>query len=106
VRLSDALEAALPDLGLLVMQDAETGEQLFVDTHDRGFRRRFAAAADRREAALRAAFRQAGVDVLELSTDDDLVEAILRFADLRRRRSRLAAGGRRPEHLVAAPERA
>jgi uncharacterized protein (DUF58 family) len=106
VRLSDALEAALPDLGLLVMQDAETGEQLFVDTHDRGFRRRFAAAADRREAALRAAFRQAGVDVLELSTDDDLVEAILRFADLRRRRSRLAAGGRLPEHLVAAPERA
>jgi hypothetical protein len=35
----------LPDLGLLVMQDAETGEQLFVDTHDRGFRKRSAARA-------------------------------------------------------------
>ncbi len=93
VRLFDPLETELPDLGLLVVQDAETGEQLFVDTHDRGFRTRFAAAAARREAALRAAFRDAGVDVLELSTDDDLVDTILRFADLRRRRSQLAGGG-------------
>jgi prepilin-type processing-associated H-X9-DG protein len=99
VRLSDWLERELPDLGLLVMQDAETGEQLFVDTHDRAFRRRFAAAAERRENSLRAAFEQAGVDALELSTDDDLVEAILRFADLRKRRSQRAAGGRLPDHL-------
>src|SRR5262245_44008895 len=35
VRLSDALEHDLPDLGLVVMQDADTGERLFVDTHDR-----------------------------------------------------------------------
>jgi len=93
VRLFDPLETDLPDLGLLVVQDAETGEQLFVDTHDRGFRTRFAAAAARREATLRAAFRDAAVDVLELSTDDDLVDTILRFADLRRRRSQLAGGG-------------
>jgi len=99
VRLSDPLEAELPDLGLVVVQDAETGEQLFVDSHDRAFRRRFAAAAERRETALRAAFQQAGVDVLELSTDDDLVEAILRFADLRKRRRQLAASGGLPEHL-------
>ena len=81
------------------MQDAETGEQLFVDTHDRGFRKRFAAAAQRREAELRAAFRRAGVDALELATDDDLVDAILRFADLRKRRSQLAAGGGLPQHM-------
>ncbi len=99
VRLMDPLERALPDLGLVVMQDAETGEQLFVDTHDRAFRRRFEQVAERRESALRAAFSQAGVDVLELSTDDDLVDAILRFADLRKRRSRLAAGGGLPAHL-------
>lgn len=99
VRLFDALERALPDLGLLVVQDAETGEQMFVDTHDRGFRRRFAAAAERRETALRAAFRDAGVDVLELSTDDNLADAILRFADLRKQRSQLAAGASLPRHL-------
>ena len=99
VRLYDPLEMELPDLGLLVVQDAETGEQLFVDTHDRGFRKRFAAAAKEREAGLRAAFQAAGVDALELATGDDLVDAILRFADLRKRRAQLATGGGLPAHL-------
>jgi uncharacterized protein (DUF58 family) len=98
VRLYDPLEMELPDLGLVVMRDAETGEQLFVDTHDGAFRERFAAAAQRRESELRSAFTQAGVDALELSTNDDLVDAILRFADLRKRRSQLAGGGL-PQHL-------
>jgi uncharacterized protein (DUF58 family) len=96
VRLYDALESEMPDLGLLVVQDAETGEQLFVDTHDRGFRRRFARAAEAREGAVRAAFAQAGVDALELSTDGDLVDAVLRFADLRKRRVRRSAGAPAP----------
>jgi len=99
VRLHDPLESSLPDLGMLVVQDAETGEQIFVDTHDRAFRKRFTAAAQRREAALRAAFRDAGIDALELSTDDDLVDAIRRFADMRKRRSRLAGGAPLPKHL-------
>jgi uncharacterized protein (DUF58 family) len=101
VRLYDPLERELPDLGMVVIQDAETGEQMFVDTHDRFFRRRFAAAAERREKALRAAFVEAGVDALELSTDDEVVGAIMRFADLRRRRSQLAAGSVLPRHLEA-----
>lgn len=104
VRLYDPLEMELPDLGLLVMRDAETGEQLFVDTHDRAFRKRFAAAAERREKELRSAFGRAGVDTLELSTNDDLVDAILRFADLRKRRSQLAAGGSLPQHLRGSHE--
>jgi len=99
VRLYDPLEMNLPDLGLVVVQDAETGEQIVVDTHDRGFRKRFGAAAERREAELRAALRHAGVDALELSTDADLGDAILRFADLRKRRTQLAAGGSLPQHL-------
>jgi uncharacterized protein (DUF58 family) len=99
VRLYDPLEMALPDLGLVVIQDAETGEQLFVDTHDRGFRKRFQREAARRETELRSALRTAGVDGLELATDDDLVDALLRFADLRKRRSQLAAGGILPKHL-------
>jgi uncharacterized protein (DUF58 family) len=103
VRLYDPLEMELPDLGLLVIQDSETGEQVFVDTHDRGFRKRFAELAAAREEELRTAFRQAGVDALELATDDDLVDAILRFADLRKRRSQLATGGATlPAHIGAA----
>ena len=99
VRLYDPLEMELPDLGVVVMRDSETGEQLFVDTHDRGFRKRFAAAATKREEALRSAFRIAGIDALELATNDDLVDSILRFADLRKRRSQLATGGGLPAHL-------
>jgi uncharacterized protein (DUF58 family) len=104
VRIVDPLESALPDLGLLVMQDAETGEQLFVDTHDPGFRRRFAAEAARRDEELRAAFAQAGVDALELATDESVVDAVSRFADLRKRRSQLAGGGALPAHLSPSDE--
>ncbi|MDH5538876.1 MAG: DUF58 domain-containing protein [Rhizobacter sp.] len=99
VRLYDPLEMELPDIGLVTMRDAESGEQLVVDTHDAGFRRRFAAAAERREHNLREALARAGVDTLELATDDDLLDAILRFADLRRQRSRIATGSGVPAHL-------
>ncbi|QSI29278.1 DUF58 domain-containing protein [Variovorax sp. RKNM96] len=92
VRLFDPLELELPDLGLVPLRDAETGEQLWVDTHDAGFRKRFARLATEREATLRASLAKAGVDALELSTSDDLVEAIVRFADLRKRRTRVGAG--------------
>ena len=99
VRLYDPLEMELPDLGFLVVQDAETGEQAWVDTHDRSFRKRFITAARRHEADLRSALNDAGVDALELSTSDDLVDAILRFADLRKRRRQLSAGGSLPQHM-------
>ena len=99
VRLVDPLERELPDLGLMTLRDLESGEQLLVDTHDAGFRQRFAAAAARREHALRQALARAGVDTLELSTEGELGEAIVRFVELRRQRSRLAAGGGMPAHL-------
>jgi len=93
VRLFDPLELALPDLGLVPLTDAETGEQLWVDTHDGGFRKRFARIAAEREATLREALSRAGVDALELSTADDLVEAVVRFADMRKRKVRAGAAG-------------
>ncbi|GAA5168842.1 DUF58 domain-containing protein [Viridibacterium curvum] len=99
VQLSDPLEHELPDIGMLLLQDAETGEQLFVDTHDKGFRRRFAELAQARETSLREQFALAGVDALELSTEGELIEALLRFADLRALRSRAATGGGMPAHL-------
>jgi uncharacterized protein (DUF58 family) len=102
VRVFDALEMDLPDIGLVTMRDAETGEQLVVDTHNKRFRERFAAAAERRETTLRETLARAGVDTLELGTDDDLVDAVLRFADLKKQRSRLAnwsGGGRSISHV-------
>lgn len=88
VRLFDRREVELPDVGALLMEDAETGEQMYVDTHDKAFRRRFLEAAEHREATLRDAFRRSGVDAVSLSTDEDLVQAIVRMATRRRRRRR------------------
>ncbi|MCP5273040.1 MAG: DUF58 domain-containing protein [Burkholderiaceae bacterium] len=87
VRLFDPAEMALPDVGLVTLEDAETGEQLFVDATDPAFRARYAALAEAAEAELADALGRAGVDLLELATDDDLLDALLRFADLRRRRA-------------------
>jgi uncharacterized protein (DUF58 family) len=91
VRLTDPLETRLPDLGFLTFQDAESGEQLFVDTHSRAFQDRFAAVADARETALRSVFEKAGVDVVELATEDDVMDALLRFAEMRKQSLRRSA---------------
>jgi uncharacterized protein (DUF58 family) len=88
IRLWDPREVELPDIGVLVMEDAETGEQLLVDTHDRKFRQRFHEAALQREAALSESFKHAGVDALSLSTEEDLVRAIVRFAQQRKQHRR------------------
>jgi uncharacterized protein (DUF58 family) len=90
VRLFDPLEMELPDLGMVPMRDAETGEVLMVDTHDRRFRLRFAELAEQREQALRQALSASAVDALELRTDDDLLDALVRFCQLRQRRVRAA----------------
>ncbi len=88
VRLLDPREVDLPDVGAVILQDAETGEQLYVDTGDPHFRRRFREAADARESDVAAAFRRAGVEAVALSTEDDLVRAIVRMATMRHRRRR------------------
>ena len=92
IRLTDPRERELPEIGWVVMNDAETGEHLYVDTADKRFRKRFAEVVQRRDEALGTAFRRVGVDALELSTEEDLVRSIVRFAAMRRlRRSKVRA---------------
>ena len=91
VRLEDPRERELPDIGMVVMSDAETGESVHVDTHDAKFRKRFDAVVREREAQLHTAFTRCGVDVLLLSTEEDLAGAVLRFAALRKQRRGLRA---------------
>ena len=90
VRLWDPHEVEIPDIGTVIIEDAETGEQMYIDTHDRGFRQRFREAAARREADLTEAFKQSRVDALSLSTEDDMVRAIVRFAKLRQQRRKVS----------------
>jgi uncharacterized protein (DUF58 family) len=103
VWLHDPREEELPDVGPLVLEDAETGEQLYVDTHDRAFRARFLSLAAERRRRLERTFAQTGVDLLSLSTDADVLPALTRFVLLRkqtRRRSPAALPGAGP---AAAP---
>jgi uncharacterized protein (DUF58 family) len=86
VRVVDRLEFELPAVGMVYVEDAETGEQIFVDTDDPQFRRRLRTAADDRQAELVASARSAGVDLFTVDTDEDLVRALVRIAGLRRRR--------------------
>jgi uncharacterized protein (DUF58 family) len=88
IRLWDPRETELPNSGLIVIEDAETGEQLFVDTSSPEFRRRFGEAAERRSQELKENLRRAGVDLFSVSTEEDLVPAIVRMAALRKKRRR------------------
>jgi uncharacterized protein (DUF58 family) len=90
VRLWDPHEMEMPDIGPVIIEDSETGEQQYVDTHDKKFRQRFKEAALQREADLVEAFKRSGVDALPLSTGEDMVRAIVRFAKLRQQRRRVS----------------
>jgi len=93
VRLIDPRESALPDIGMVVMEDAESGQQLYLDTHNAGFRARFENAARKRESDLRASLARCATDAMEASTEGDLVQEIVRFATLRRRRRSTPSSG-------------
>jgi len=86
IQITDRREFDLPSVGMIYVEDTETGEQIFVDTDDPAFQRRLRAAADERQAALRESARSAGVDLFAVATDEDLVRALARIAELRRRR--------------------
>lgn len=88
VRLWDPREVELPDAGFIVVEDAETGEQIYVDTSHPEFRRRFYEAGQRREARLKSSLKRAGVELFAISTEEDLVSAVVRIAELRKKRRR------------------
>lgn len=83
VRLTDPVESNLPQAGMFWAQDAETGEQIWVDSNDPGLRRRYAEQGQADRDRLAQAVTQAGMDAMELSTQEDLTQALLRFVRLR-----------------------
>jgi uncharacterized protein (DUF58 family) len=88
IRIVDPVELDLPDLGLIVVEDAETGEQLVVDTSDPLLRRRLSAEIQARESALDGAMQRAGVTAHRITTDQDLAAALIGMVRLSRRRRR------------------
>jgi uncharacterized protein (DUF58 family) len=80
VQMVDPREYELPDAGLLFAEDAETGEQLLVDSSDPELRRRLRALAVERDDAIRHATMAARADLHVVSTADDLLDAFTRMA--------------------------
>jgi uncharacterized protein (DUF58 family) len=86
LRLLDPRELSLPDIGMVVMEDAESGQQLYLDTHDAGFRARFERAARKRETDLATSLAHCATDAMEVSTEGDIVAEIVKFVTLRKNR--------------------
>lgn len=92
VWLRDPREEDIPDIGPVVFEDVETGEQLYVETNSRAFRERFRSLVHERRLRIERAFARHGIDVLNLSTDGDILHDIARFASLRRQAKRRQTG--------------
>ena len=91
VAISDPREETLPDVGLLALYDAETGEPVLVDTGSARVRRAFSDRARQAREGSRALLRRAGVDTLDVSTGTDYDGALVRF--FRERARRVARAG-------------
>ena len=88
LHLHDPRESALPDAGLLTIEDAETGELLELDSHRDAVRGRFAAVNAERLAELDRALNRTAVDTLRLNTSEPFAPVLQRFFEIRRGRRR------------------
>jgi uncharacterized protein (DUF58 family) len=88
LRVVDAADDELPEAGLVVVEDAETGEQMLLDTGDPRLRARLRTAVADRDSAIAAGMRSAGVPVHRIGTDADLATALIEvIASTQRRRA-------------------
>lgn len=86
VHLTDPREQTLPNVGLIRLHDAESGEPMWVDTSSRKVRQLLDANFRRRQAAVKSETQRSGVDYLPLTTDKDYVRPLIQFFQRRERR--------------------
>ncbi len=84
----DPLDLALPPVGMLEAEDAETGSRLWIDTGSRRVREMYARNAEQRRAKLQDSFKRNGIDLVTLRTDEGAGPALARFFELRKKRRR------------------
>lgn len=77
LRVYDPRENQLPPVGMIYLRDAETGEQMWVDTSDKKLREEYEKYAFVREKELDAIFKRSGVDVANIRSDEDYVRALI-----------------------------
>src|SRR5437867_447774 len=86
IHIQDEREEVLPNIGIITLEDAETGEQIEINTGDRATRRRFGEEADEQRTALSRTLRRNNVDAITLRTSEDYLPALRSFFKLRERR--------------------
>jgi uncharacterized protein (DUF58 family) len=86
VTVTDPREEALPDVGLVAMRDAETGQEVLVDTSDKAMRERYSAEMIRRATRREQSFRSTKVDAMHVRTDRPYIDEIYRFFRMREQR--------------------
>jgi uncharacterized protein (DUF58 family) len=86
VHVQDQREEMLPNVGIITLEDAETGEQVEINTADRTTRARFSALAETRRAELNRTLRRNGIDAISLRTGEDYLPALRSFFKQRERR--------------------
>ena len=86
VMISDPRELELPAIGLIRLRDAESGEEILIDSRDEGIRRNFRERNREEEEEILKIFRSADVDCIRVSTDVPYVPALMRFFQRRERR--------------------
>ena len=86
VRIQDERETVLPNVGMITLEDAETGEQIEINTADRSTRALFSDLADEQGRELVRTLRRNNVDAITLRTDEDYLPALRAFFKSRERR--------------------
>ncbi len=87
IRITDQREIALPDVGLMRMIDAETGEKMWVNTGNKAVRRRFNHWAQQKTQELDILFSKLGVDVVKVNTGEDYIKPLIKMFKKREARS-------------------
>jgi len=86
IHIQDEREKVLPGIGIITLEDAESGEQIEVNTMDRATRRRFTDFAEEHEAELSRTLRRNNIDTIALRTGEDYLPALRSFFKQRERR--------------------
>jgi uncharacterized protein (DUF58 family) len=86
IHIQDEREKVLPNIGIITLEDAETGEQIELNTRDRAIRTRFGDLADEHSAELSRTLRRNNIDAIGLRTNDDYLPALRAFFKQRERR--------------------
>lgn len=89
VSITDPVEIKMPDVGLLELEDAETGELIEIDTSSLGFRKKYESLGAEQRGKLTELFRSMGIDQIDIMTHRDYIRDLVRFFRMRERRAQL-----------------